>query len=137
VDLLRSWGVAVAVYVVGSVLSALAAVLARDPDLLKGAGRSATWAAGSALLIYLLMAAFAALVHPAQRRHDPVRHAIATLGIPAVAIVAGVGFGAAQGVTPAGNAASAVAAVAGALTGWGLVVRLRARRTVRASAGGY
>ena len=132
-DLLKSWAVAVAVYVVGSLLSAGTAIQVGD-DLLNGTIPSVTWAAGSSLLVYLLMAMIAALVHPAPRRDDPVRHAVAALGIPAVTVVGGVVFGVVQGFAASGNATSAITAVAGALVGWALVTRLRARQRTRAGA---
>jgi hypothetical protein len=135
-DLMRSWAVAVIVYLAGSVLSALSAVVAGTPDLLKGSGRAAVWAAGSALLIYLLMGMFGSLAHPAPQRNDAGRHILAALGVPAVTIAGGAVWGIVHGLAPAGTAASAFAAAAGALIGWALISRLRARGA-RAGAGIY
>lgn len=131
-DLLRSWGVAVLVWLLGGVISVAVIVNTAPLSMLASLG-------GRVLVFYLptfivtvLMAALAALVHPSPARQRPARHAVAVLTVPAVSllvgIVGGIGNPSASYSLAEAVAANTVAIVLGAVVGWQLVARLRGRR---------
>jgi hypothetical protein len=127
-DLAKSWVTAVVVYLIGSVVTVLAAVTAKaTPQELTSTGGSIAWNALASLAIYLIMAALSAIVHSAPQRERTARHALAVLPVPALLIVGGAVFGLVQGAPPAGIAAGALAGVAGTAAGWWAAGQLRKR----------
>jgi membrane associated rhomboid family serine protease len=140
-DLVKSWAVAILVFVLGSALTVSVADAAKTTrEELTSIGGAIFWNAGSALLIYFFMAALAAIVHSKPQRDDATRHILAVLGIPAVLVVLTLVFGLVNGTPPAGVVANVVGTVAGAFSGFALERwwRSRSRTTTSESTGdGY
>ena len=63
-DLVRAWATAVAVFVVGSLVTVTLAIQAASPDALTGSPSTLVWNAGPSLVIYLCMTALSAVAHP-------------------------------------------------------------------------
>jgi uncharacterized BrkB/YihY/UPF0761 family membrane protein len=124
-DLAKSWLVALAVYLAGSMVTAFAAVTSESPPE-EFAGIA--WSAVPSLATYLAMAALSALVHSAPERSRTSRHALAVLAVPAVLILGSLVFGLVQRSSPAGIAAGAVGALAGTAAGSWAAGLVRGRR---------
>jgi hypothetical protein len=136
-DLAKSWLIALAVYLAGSMVTVYAAVTSRSqPDEFTGTGGSITWNAVPSLVIFLIMATLAASVHSVPQRFRPSRHALAVLPMPALLMLGGVVFGLVQGSSPAGIAAGALAAIVGTAVGWWAGDRVR-RRAQDPTGSGY
>jgi uncharacterized membrane protein len=128
-DLMRSWVAAAAAFLVGSVLMVALTVNVSSADGVAGT-RGATVVSGvPSLAVYMLMTAVGASVHPAPRRDDPSRHAVAVFVVPAVTMVGSVVLAIGGGFSVAGTVASLVAGAIGAVAGWRIVGWLRSRAT--------
>ncbi|MFB4312820.1 hypothetical protein [Actinomadura sp. 21ATH] len=123
-DLVRAWGTAVAVYLVASLVTTIAAVGSdAAADGLTATGDRVVWNAVPMALTFAAMTVLAGLAHPGPRRSSSSRHALAVFAVPAVLGVLGVVFGLATG--PAVSAWSGGAgALVGTAAGWGVLVAL-------------
>ncbi|WP_433327524.1 hypothetical protein [Spirillospora sp. CA-294931] len=137
-DLAKAWLIALAIYLAGSITTAMVAVASgMDVDDFTGTGAEVVWSAIPALLIYLLMTLLVAITHGEPHRDVPARHVLAVLLPPALLIVAGIAYSLVQGSSVAGIAAGALAGLAGSAAGWWLSGRLRSRSTTARTSGGY
>lgn len=127
-DIAKAWGVALLGYLLGSVLFGWVAASAGDPERIGSGPEHLLWTLAPPVLLDLVTAALAAIVHG--RGHGAVRHAVAVLTVPAVLLVIGVVGGLVSGVTPGDTLLSAGAAVLATVGGWQAVDRLR-RDTTR------
>jgi membrane associated rhomboid family serine protease len=120
-DLVKSWAVAILVFVLGSALMVSVADAAKiTQEELASTGGTIIWNIGSTLPIYFFMAALAAIAHGKPQRDDAKRHALAVLMIPALLIVLTLVFELVNGTPPAGIGANLVGTVAGAFAGFAL-----------------
>lgn len=128
-DLLKSWAVGAAVWVVGSVITtALFVNLGSLQQIQSLTGRVLAFHL-PALLVVLLAAALAALVHPHPQRADPNRHALAALAVPAVTVIIGLVNAAVRSSTMEVVAATILTGVLGGIIGWQLADLLRRSRS--------
>lgn len=127
-DLVRAWAAAIAVFVVGSVVTFVLALQFSTAGALTEGVRSIFWAALPALVIYALMAVAAALSHPKARRGETRRHALAVLAVPAAAITLTFVSDLVKGAAVGASVAAVVAGAAGAFLGWRAAAVLPNRR---------
>lgn len=133
-DLAKAWVTAVVVYLVGSAIMVYFAVAGNKVGQTELSTTSTIlWNAVPALLIFMSMAVFSAIMH-SPRGDDPARHALAVLLVPAVLVVFGIVTGLVQGFPAVATGSGAVASVAGTLAGWA-VDRWRRGRTKPAAKG--
>lgn len=128
-DLLKSWAVGAAVWVVGSMITtALFVNLGSLQQTQSLTGRVLAFHLPS-LLVVLLAAALAALVHPHPQRSDPNRHALAALAVPGVVITIGLVNTVIRSWTVEVVAATILTGVLGGIIGWKLADLLRRPRS--------
>lgn len=132
-DLARSWAVALLTLVAGTAVTLVMLFNLTTVEMVRSLGGRVLALYFPAFGIAVGMAAFAALAHPAPARDRSVRHAFATMTVPAVVILLEIVNAVVN--RPSGESAvevfvAIVTAVAlGALVGWQLVDRLRASRS--------
>jgi hypothetical protein len=118
-DLVKSWGAGLLVYVLGAFVSAAVAINAGAADQLNATDGALLWIALPTLLTFLLVAALADLVHAqASDRDRRGRRLLAVLTVPVLTIGLGLALDIARGSGTLAIVVSALASVAG--TGLGL-----------------
>jgi hypothetical protein len=128
-DLVRSWVAAIVFYVLGSVLTVQVATAARvSQQELASMGGTIVWNLFPSLLIFFVMVALSALLHPAPQREEPRRHLIAVLGVPAVVTVFNLVVGFATGSAVIGVIAGIVGSALGVFPAWVLMRKYNQRR---------
>lgn len=129
-DFVRAWVTAMAVFVLASLVTTIAAIrsdVAEDLD--DTTVERIVWNAVPMLLTFAAMTVLSGAVRPRSRRFDPRRHAVATLAVPTALMPLALVYGLLTG--PAVSAWSGFAgAFAGTAGGWGLLHA--ARRLLRA-----
>lgn len=136
-DLLKSWAVAVGVWLLGSLLTVIVFVNAGSLAQVQSFGGRVTALYIPQLVVALLMACTAAVVHPAPARERAERHAAAVFAVPAVVLVVNVVSNAVRGSALEVYAAALVTLVVGSFVGWWLAGLLRPRRPRRRPSYGY
>ncbi|GAA3944203.1 hypothetical protein GCM10023085_27760 [Actinomadura viridis] len=117
--LIKAWGVAVLVYLVGATVSAALVVNANAGDALTGLGGAVVWGALPAMVVYILMTWLAALAHSGTATPDqPKRFALAALPVPVVTIVLGIAGSLVLDSAPLGTGASTAGSALGTLLGF-------------------
>ncbi|MEW2352534.1 hypothetical protein [Spirillospora sp. NPDC029432] len=121
-DLLKSWGAALLVYLVGAFVSAALVINARAGRELTTVDGGLLWVALPTLLTFLLVTLIADRVHAGGARREPRggpgRHALAALAVPVLVIVLGVAAGVAQRNGIGGVLLSAAASLLGTALGF-------------------
>jgi len=126
-DLVKAWSVAVVVFLLGSVGTAMIAIGGPDLAELVSVRGQLLYSGVPTLVVFVLMAAGSAAFHTGPRGADRRRHALAVLGVPVVTLLGGILVTLANGVLAIGLTVSVLAQIIGTVLGWQLVDRLRAR----------
>lgn len=129
-DLLKPWAAAVGAWIVMNVLAVLAVTAWSSMAQLQSFGTRVFWVAVPQLLVGGVAAAVAAYLHRRPERADPRRHALASLGAPAVMIVLQTIINLFDGTYPSSIVIVFVAQVCGSVLGSLFVSRV-ARRDER------
>lgn len=136
-DLVKAWAVAVGVWLAGSLLMVVAFVNFGSLEQTQTfSGRLLAFYLPE-LAVAILMAALAALVHPAPARQRRGRHAVAVLTVPAVAVAVGVLNTVFGGAPTESFVASLVTTSTGGVAGWQLADLLRPPRPQPSYSYGY
>ena len=128
-DLLKAWGAAAGAWLVGGILMLVLFLNVPSVQLMQSLGGRILISYLPSLLLIVLMAALAALVHPRPARDNPTRHVLAVAAVPAVSTIAGLISGVSAGTTVENAIATLLIGVIGTLAGWRLVAVVRARRS--------
>jgi hypothetical protein len=132
VDLLRPWTAAVVAWIVMNILAVLAISAWSSGTQLQTFGTRIFWIAVPQLLVGAVAATAAAYLHRRPERADPRRHALASLGGPAVMIVLQAVLNLVGDTVLSSTLIAFVAEGCGAVLGWLFVSRV-ARREERAA----
>lgn len=135
-DLVRPWGIAAFVWILGSIVITMVTSLFASLDQLTTQLGKGLWAGAPSLLLYIGIAIAGALTHRAPYRARPGRHAAAALAIPCLGIVAMLALSLLAGTVGIAIIGRLAGQVIGTVLGWQVADRIRGTKTEARVVGG-
>jgi hypothetical protein len=126
-DLVRSWIAGIAAFLAADLGITYVTVNVTTREWFTSTSGTIIWNAVSGFLVYMVAVLFAAIFHRAPYRHDPRRHALAVLTIPAAIVLYSAAYALFSGVIT-GTVVSVVAGIAGTSAAWAMTAWRRSHR---------
>lgn len=136
-DLVRSWAVGIGVWLVGSIIAVALFIGTGSFAQIQSFGGRVVAFYLPELIVAVLTAGAAALVHPAPARERGARHAAAVFAVPAVVLLGSLVNSAIQGVGFEVYLAALVTVPVGSVIGWRIADAVRPVRQRRTTTYGY